>query len=188
VSNAACPANAGYLVDCGCGCCGPPMWGGCYYPALGESAPVIIKPPLANCATAGCSAGVRYFCCADSGPPEPSGSAGYCVYDHATDNGLITVTKTVGDVCTRLNVIPSATNLTLPIAPGNWDVSASHGPCAEAGARAIGALGSIVFGRGDGGATIDLHGTLFFLDATDVVTAVRMDVDALGFDPSGCQR
>jgi hypothetical protein len=136
--------------------------------------------------TAGCSFGIRYLCCADSQPPEPSGTASYCAYDHSTDDGVITVTKTVGDVCTRLHVIPAAANAPFAIPPGGWDVHASQGPCAEMGLAAIGGLGNIAFQPGDGGAFIDLHAALFFREASGFAAAVRMDVDALGFSASGC--
>ena len=110
------------------------------------------------------------------------------MYDHATDNGLITVTKTAGDVCTRLHVIPGASTATLPISPGRWDVRATNGPCADAnGALAVGALGSIAYGRSDAGATIDLHAAFYFEGGAGSTRAVRMDIDGLTFDPFGCR-
>jgi hypothetical protein len=186
---AACPAGAPSRDVCGCGCCGEPQRKACYFPALGQSASTIPDPTPGNCALAGCSAGVRYVCCADPGVPAGGGeNASYCVYDTAMNNGEVVVTKIVGETCTRLTMIPTASSGPLVITPETWHVRAFHGPCAATGVRAIGSLGNIGFRWMDGNAFLDLHAVLFFDDGSGTVAAVHMDVDTMAFDLFACAR
>jgi hypothetical protein len=172
---------------CGCGCCGQPMGRACWYPARGESAAGIPDPRPANCATVGCSAGVRHLCCADPGPA--AGNPGsYCARDLATALERYAIVRRDGASCVQVVVARVNQPGALPVAaPPGWSVRGERGPCDQPGARepAIGALGTFAVDGAFQNMRFDLHAALFFGDASGVAQAIRLDVDDLALSP-GC--
>lgn len=176
----ACPANAPTLDICDCGCCGPPQHRSCYYPALGESVSTIPNPPPpGNCNLAGCSAGVRYICCADPGTPAAP-TASYCLWITRGAEIGYKVMKREGDTCTSIDVGALANRPTNISAPDALPVAGERNTPCDFGPKptpAAGGLGSIGAGAA-GGISIDVHAVLFFETATGVESE-RFDVDGL---------
>jgi hypothetical protein len=175
---------------CGCGCCGTGSveLTRCYYPEAGESLRAIIQADHAtaanpNCASVGCSLGVRYACCSRGGP-EPAGSATYTASYVATALDRITIVKTGSDGrCGRLGfVLPGFTSgvhtaLSLPAlnATSSWGFENAYELSCSMSALpppAIGAIGSLRLRPVAGGCVADVHIKTFFsrsgsLDAQD---------------------
>jgi hypothetical protein len=66
---------------------------------------------------------------------------------------------------------------------------ATRGPCDRSTAdpsRAAGAIGTVGVSQLGSSASITVHATLFFADATGTITAVRMDADDLSFAAIAC--
>jgi hypothetical protein len=182
-----CPAGVGPVIDCGCGCCGAtPQGTACYYPVLGQSAETIVgpKPTPGQCATAGCSFGVRDICCA--GPDQPQPSDGYCGADTTVEDlPRFTITRHDGDTCTTLELW-AENKPQLPISgpPGYAVMWGTRGPCSGATppATAIGGLGSVDPSPGSAGTVpsrYDVHVILFFDNGSGTADAVRLDVDGV---------
>jgi hypothetical protein len=178
-----CPAGVGPVIDCGCGCCGPtPESTACYYPVLGQSPATIVgpMPTPGQCATAGCSWGVRDVCCA--GPEQPQPADGYCGADTSgEDLPAFTITRRDGDTCTTLELW-AANKPQLPISgpPGFAVMWGTREPCSGGppSATAIGGLGSVNPSPGPAGqvpSRYDVHLVLFFDNGTGTADAVRLD-------------
>jgi hypothetical protein len=180
---------------CGCGCCGQPQSTVCYFPALGDSAGAIPDPRPSNCATVGCSAGVRHVCCADPGAPPSIGDAGndgYCARDPATNLPRIQVTRTEGTTCTTITLRgPTSVDASTaqPI-PGWMFESGTRGPCVADGSAArdtaIGALGHVAFRPSPAPGHIDAHLSVFFDATSGVADTVRFDFGDLPLSLSNC--
>jgi hypothetical protein len=189
----ACPAGAPTLDVCGCGCCGPVMGRGCYYPSRGETAASIPNPmpsPEA-CATAGCSAGKRYLCCGDPGPLS-GGTATYCLNDMATAIDRYVFNKREAGICTSflLEAYTSPNDLPLVTPPSFGVARAQRRPCdgSVAPATAIGGLGDVRLTQAAGTrARFDVHVALFFDGGSGAAIVERFDIDGLEFSATSCQ-
>ena len=182
---AMCPAGVAPLDVCGCGCCGDgqAMGRACYYASRGEtreSVPNPIPPPP-NCATAGCSFGVRHLCCADPGPR--SGADLVCGIDSSDEDfPRFRITRRIGDVCTTLEMsIQFSPSLPIVGPPGRTNSRAWRGPCDGSSPRinAIGGLGQVTPAT-SGTLTsprYDVHVVLFFDSGSGIAEAVRIDRD-----------
>jgi hypothetical protein len=170
----------------------------CYYPSLGQARSSIADPHPSNCATVGCSLGVRYLCCADPGPaPSPdAGGARLCAYDPGTDASRIIIVKTDGATCTTLGLVGGGggtASFTAVSTSAGWTVErATRGPCdgSTAAALAAGAIGTATVVTSTGAPTpprVSAHVAIFFDDGSGTATPVRLDGDDLGLDPSGCR-
>lgn len=179
-----CPPSAPSVEACGCGCCGAPQGRACYYPELGESAATVDNPKPGNCATAGCSAGVRYQCCGGPGAPAATGAT-YCRWIDRSQDGGYHVVKAEGGTCTTLD-LTARKGLGFPVSmPPDLHASAgSRGPCdgSSPAEPAIGALGRVEVGGASLGSPLDVHVVLFF-DGGATQTS-RLDVNADDFAAS----
>jgi hypothetical protein len=190
---ATCEGAAAVSV-CGCGCCGGvAMSAVCYFPALGQTASAIPDPRPANCATVGCSAGVRHVCCADPGPAPAgadAGNASYCARDPGTNLPRIQVTKTDGATCTTISLQgPGAGGAAVPQPIAGWTFeNGTRGPCAGSATPtyAIGALGSVALRATPAPGHVDVHLAVFFDAASGVPDAIRFDVADLTLSVSSC--
>jgi hypothetical protein len=181
IPGATCPADVTPVDVCGCGCCGEAKGRACYYPALGESRETVPHPPPSNCATAGCSAGVRHLCCADPGPRP--GVVTLCANNTSDEDfPRYQVTRRDNGVCTSLEVAISAPGSPI-VGPGLSNVATAwREPCGDISMRkyAIGGLGRVTespLTHADGSARRDIHVALYFDSGTGIADVVRIDAD-----------
>jgi hypothetical protein len=178
---------------CDCSCCGPigrDMM--CYFPTLGESVATLTAAEEARkttiiCGSGACSSGIHYLCCTPV-DPEPSSGATYAASGYSGGYDHLSISKTGAD-CASLGLIGAASatagfhiDATKP-----WvGLSASFGPCADAGAQtqARGAVGTLALRMSGGTCVMDLHATLFAISDSAVLTTTRMDGEGIPF-PSG---
>jgi hypothetical protein len=151
-------------------------------------------PTPQQCATAGCSYGTRYACCADPGP-QPAPSAIFCSVDASKEDlPLFAFTKRDGETCTTVEMGLTSgkpPQITTPF--GNGDALGLRGPCDSfSGLGAIGGVGSITLhpsSTGDGN-HYDVHVALFFDTRTGIADVSRIDVDDIALTScpaTGCQ-
>ena len=182
-------ACAGEYNACGCGCCSSaPRDVGCYYPSLGETIAAITAQDQtiksgSTCTSSGCSAGVRYVCCAEPAPESPS-SATYVATGYSGGLDHVTINKSGAD-CAMLSFARPMTgnSPSLKITmPSSWAVASSgFGPCGVAGVTdpAKGGVGTFSLRASGSDCLADLHATLFAFAADGTVKASRLDVDSI---------
>jgi hypothetical protein len=177
-ATAACPAGIAPLDVCGCGCCGEAMGRACYYPSRGETREEIPNPAGQNCATVGCSYGLRHICCADPGP-EVSQAAICAIDTSIEDLSRFTITRRDGDVCTTLELSTTSNILQITGPPGYPFANAWRARCDGSDMRtfAIGGLGTVTPGTLLPVPRFDVHVVLFFDRGTGVAESVRIDRD-----------
>jgi hypothetical protein len=182
---------AGSFEACGCGCCsGVSPTPVCYYPGAGDSLASIKAVDEAakaspTCATAGCSLGLRYVCCADA-PVEPAGNALYSATATMTALDRINLKKTASDGTCVSFTLASPTSVTgvrpfrLTLPP-QWGLEGpvATGPCNNPGLLPIiGAQGTVTFEPSGNTCTLSAHLTLFHApDTAGTVIATRFDAD-----------
>jgi hypothetical protein len=180
-------------VACGCGCCGgttpSPV---CYYPSAGDSLSAIkaadeTTKSSPTCATAGCSLGQRYLCCAEVAA-EPAGSAQYSATLNVGALDRVSLKKTGSDgICVSLGLAnPSSLGLK-PVRvdlPTEWSIeSLSAGACnSSSREQAIGAQGTVTFSPSGTSCAINAHLTVFFYVESGnpepvVLSTRRIDAD-----------
>jgi hypothetical protein len=188
-------ACSGEYTACGCACCTDRATStNCYFPSLGESTSDLRSKDEAlrastNCDLAGCSAGVRYVCCAPTQPEAP-GAASYRADSYIGGLDHLSITKSGADCAVVSFAHPmSSSSPTLHIdLPPNWGtVAAQAGACGDAGngETARGAVGALVLHGLGGDCAADLHVTLFTLTSEGQVKTTRLDVDNLAIAGAG---
>ena len=199
-------ACTGAYDACGCGCCGgtsPSLT--CYYPGAGDSLNAIVAADTAagsspSCATAGCSSGKRYVCCADA-PPDTGGNAQYSAKYLAGGLDHISLNRNASDgSCATFSLVnpSSTTSTTFRITtPTKWSLetsSISGGACGDGGAglRAVGGLGSVTLSPSGTSCAMNVHVTLYFaVNSEGGLYTIRIDADNIaisgGPSSSSCQ-
>jgi hypothetical protein len=189
---AVCPASAPPLDVCGCGCCGGVAGTeACYYTSLGQMRDTIPNPMPTpqECATNGCSEGVRYLCCADPGVQQTPTAIFCATNTSGEDLPLFSFTKRDAEACTTIQIGLASGSLPLVSTPfGPGVASAWRGPCGgSARTYPIGGLGSVTARPrrpGDASTHYDVHVALFFHGGTGIADVSRIDVDDIAVAPA----
>jgi hypothetical protein len=202
-SAAGAPNCSGYYQACGCGCCGggSASPGTCVYSDLGQDLSAIVAEDVARkqdtqgCASAGCSLGRDYFCCA--APPAVNDGATYQTSRYIGGVDRIRLHK-MATACTTFELQqtfpanPVDPNEFPVEVPARWKLeSVTSLPCTSSaiGARAIGAIGKFSLRVLEERCVVDAHLSAFFTNDERELNTVRFDVDAVPIDlpVSQCQ-